>query len=102
MFNIHKMNTYIFIPRKEDIQQIKNFSNNLQNINQSELINKYNREAKVGFTGVHQQALLIIALNKQFMKRYNDAPVTIENNSILSLKGIIKTIENKTIIYETD
>lgn len=96
------MKKYLFIQRKEDLQQITNLNNSLDNSNQEELINKFNREVKIGFTGVHQQALLILALNQQFIKRYNDAPVTIENNSILSLKGTIKTIKNKTIIYETD
>lgn len=96
------MDKYIFIQRKEDFQKLVNLKNNLNTISQEELINKFNREVKIGFTGVHQQALLIIALNQQFIKRYNDAPVIIENNLILSLKGTIKTIENKTIIYETD
>lgn len=96
------MKKYLFIQRKEDLQQIINLNNSLENSNQEELINTFNREAKIGFTGVHQQAVLILALNQQFMKRYNDAPVAIKNNSILSLKGVIKTIKNKTIIYETD
>jgi len=96
------MKTYLFIQRKQDLKQITNLNKSLENSNQEELISKYNREAKIGFTGVHQQALLILALNQQFIKRYNDAPVTIENNSVLSLKGVIKAIKNKTIIYKTD
>ncbi len=96
------MNNYIFIQRKEDLQQLVSLENNLNTISQEELINKFNREAKIGFTGVHKQALLILALNQQFIKRFNDAPITIENNSILSLKGVIKTIINKTIIYEVN
>jgi hypothetical protein len=93
------MNSYIFTQRKEDLQQLINLKNNFNNISQIELIKKFNREAKIGFTGVHQQALLILALNQQFIKRYNDAPVIIENNSILSLKRTIKQIENSIIIY---
>lgn len=96
------MKKYLFIQRKEDLQQIINLNNNLENINQEELVNKFNREVKIGFTGVHQQALLVLALNQEFIKRYNEAPVTVENNVVLRFKGTIKTIEKKIIIYETN
>jgi len=96
------MNKYIFLQRKEDLQQLISLKNSFNNISQDELIKKFNREAKIGFTGVHRQALLILALNQQFIKRYNDAPITIENNSILCLKGVIKQIENRIIIYQNN
>ncbi len=94
------MDGHIFIQRKGDIEKINNYKEYLNNKTANELITTYNKSYNLGFVGVHQQAIFILALHYQFRKRFNDTPVKIENNSLISFKGKIKTIINNKIKYE--
>lgn len=41
---------------------------------------------KLGIVGVHQQALNLIAFNIVMKERFNDSPVTIEDNCLIQFK----------------
>jgi hypothetical protein len=95
------MDGHIFIQRKGDIEQINNYKKYLDNKTTNELIATYNKSYNLGFVGVHQQAIFILALHYQFRKRFNNnTPVKIEDNVLISFKGKIKTITNDKIYYE--
>ena len=94
------MDGHIFIQRKGDIEQINNHKEYLDNKTTNELIATYNKSYNLGFVGVHQQAIFILALHYQFRKRFNTTPISIEDNILISYKGKIKTIINNTVYYE--
>ena len=89
---------YIFIQRKGDMEAIINYKESLGKLTLDELVNKYNGQAKLGFTGVHQQARLVVAMHQEFLGRINESPIKIEENLLISFKGAIALIDNK-IVY---
>lgn len=88
---------YIFIQRKGDVEAITNYKESLSKLTLDELVKKYNGQAKLGFTGVHQQARLIVAMHQEFLGRFNESPIKIEENLLISFKGAIAIIDKKMV-----
>ena len=85
---------HIYIRREGDRDSIiKNYSH-YSKLNNSELIQAYNKQVKCGIVGAHAQALDIIALRKAFLERFNKSPVTIEDEIIIGLSGKIREAKN--------
>ena len=80
---------YIYIKREGDIpiinEHIKSFDAN----NNESLISDYNRQSRCGITGVHAQALYLMAMGSIFFKRFGKSPIYMENN-VLGMKEQIK------------
>lgn len=94
------MDGYIFILREGDIDKIKSYKKSINDISDSVLIEEYNREFDIGITGVHQQALFLIVLNNQFKVRFNNSPISIDNNYLISFNGKVKAVTDDRIEYE--
>jgi len=89
---------YIFIQRKGDMEAITKSKKSLSKLTLDELVKKYNAQAKLGFVGVHQQARVVVAMHLEFLDRINESPVKIQDNAIISFKGIIELVDNR-IVY---
>jgi len=44
------------------------------------LVDLYNREVRIGITGVHNQALNIYAMSHVFKKRFSESPINFQDN----------------------
>jgi len=86
---------YIFIQKKGDMEAIIKSKNSLSKLTMNELVRKYNGQAKLGFTGIHQQARLVVAMHQEFLRRINESPINIVENVLISFKGAISIIDNK-------
>ncbi len=89
--------THVYISRIGDNEKIKEIRTCLAQCTHQELVDKYNAIEKL--FGVHQQALNIIALNLEFIKRFNKTPINIEENCLISLgTKIVYSTSLNTII----
>jgi len=59
---------------------IEDYIKRFNGFSDSELIEAYKREAKMGIVGVHQQHLYLIALRKVMLERFGSSPVNYEYN----------------------
>lgn len=74
------MIAHIHIQRKGDDQIILDYIKSFKTYDDAKLIEAFEAQKKCGITGVHQQALYLIALRTVMMERFNDSPITIEDN----------------------
>jgi len=73
---------YLYEPNSEDSERIAEFTKRLEELSDSELFDAYNREAKIGITGVHAQALYLIAMKQVFDSRFSGSPFNFSENTI--------------------
>ena len=76
---------HVYISRKGDREAVRGLINDLNNLNDSELIQRYNRQVEIGIVGVHRQALSIIALHLSFLDRFSSSPIEIEDGVLIKL-----------------
>ena len=80
---------YIYVYREDDAAEIKEYRVGFIKKTAEELVELYNREARMGITGVHRQALYLLALKIEFDERFGLSPISFED----SVLGIGKEIE---------
>jgi hypothetical protein len=85
---------YIYIRREGDQETLKENVKFFEALNNEELITAFNKQSKCGITGVHAQALYLMALGHVFLKRFGTGPIYMENN-VLGMKGQIKLINGE-------
>ena len=81
---------HVHIQRKGDREQISSFHKNIKEKTNQELVDSYNQSQQKGLFGVHAQALYIIALRFELLKRFNKSPITVKDNCIIGFTGKIK------------
>lgn len=91
---------YVFISSKDDLESIKAYEKFFQNKSDIELIKSYNHEAKSGIVGVRQQILYLLALRKEFLKRFNESPIYVSDQYAVGLTGIIELVNNQIRIKQ--
>ena len=96
------MKGYVLILRPGDNEEIKKEFERLETKTDEELIESYNKQFDLGFVGVQRQAIYILGLHNQFLKRFDDSPVRLQHNSFITFKGRIKSIIDNKIYYEND
>ena len=74
---------HVFIPREGDkerfavrVRQFREFSDRV-------LIEAYHRQVRCGITGVHAQAVYLLALRKVMGERFGNSPITLEDGCII-------------------
>ena len=92
------MKAHVLILRKSDIDTIKENIRNLESSSDQELIDLYNREAKMGLVGVNAQAIHLCALGHLFHKRFGESPVKVEDN-VITINGKASLIDGKLEIH---
>ena len=85
---------HLYIPRRGDGETLIANKRHFEKYSEQELVKSYNKSAKLGIVGVHQQGLHLIALWKEFSERYGDSPVQFEEN-VIDLRGPIEIKNNK-------
>lgn len=94
---------HVFTFRSGDREKIEENIRLLKEKSNEELIASYNKQAELGIVGAHAQALYLVALYREFTKRFGESPVEIIDNRIIRLKGRIRLEGNSfqfTEIYE--
>jgi hypothetical protein len=80
------MNGHIYISRIGDREIIENYIEYFRKMDDAQLLKESENKKKLGIVGVHQQALNLIAFNIVMKERFNDSPVTIEDNCLIQFK----------------
>jgi hypothetical protein len=88
---------YFKIPRQGDNEAIINYKEDFEKYTLERLVEAYNHQARMGIVGVHQQALYLIALRKEFLERLEDSSINLQEY-ILGMKGQICLINGKIMM----
>jgi hypothetical protein len=86
---------YIFIQREGDLEKVKTNVLEFLKYSKSDLVDRYNSMVKVGIVGVHEQDIIIVALNIVFKKVFSKSPIQIEENVLVRLTDKIKLVDNQ-------
>jgi len=92
---------HIYLQRPDDRQNIVNYKKLFEQKSLEELVDAYNRQVRCGITGVHQQALYLMALKEEFKKRLKESPVYL-TDYVLGLVGEIELVNDHIRIKEND
>lgn len=84
---------YLFIQRIGDREKITALLNEFKTCSKEELVARYNRTVEIGIIGAHAQAQMIVALHQAFRSAFVKSPITIVDNTIISLTGKIELID---------
>lgn len=76
---------FIYIRREGDKVSIADTVKKIESSSNESLIEEYNKQSKCGITGVHAQALYLMAMGHVFFKRFGKSPIYMENN-VLGMK----------------
>lgn len=87
---------YIYIRREGDSESLKNNVLKLNEVTNENLIASYNKEVECGITGVHSQAIYLMAMGHTFFKRFGKSPIHMENNIL----GLGKKVRLSGSTYE--
>ena len=90
---------YIYIDREDDKNTISEYKKIFEDESLEELVESYNKQAKCGIVGVHQQALYLIALRQEFKERLKESPVYLLEY-VLGLVGEIEVVDGHVRIVE--
>jgi len=85
---------YINIPRQGDQAVILEYKKIFEKESLEELVESYNRQVKCGITGVHRQALYLLALRLEFKERLKESPVYLLEY-VLGLVGEIEVVNGQ-------
>ena len=83
---------HTYIAREQDKNIIADYKKRFEAETLEALVESYNRQVKCGIVGVHQQALYLIALKKEFKERLKESPVYLLQH-ILGLVGPIEVVD---------
>jgi hypothetical protein len=80
---------YIYVGREDDKNVIAEYKKIFEAETLEALVKSYNSQIKCGITGVHRQALYLIALKQEFRERLKESPVYLLDH-VLGLVGPIE------------
>jgi len=83
---------YIYVGRNEDQKIIADNKIWFESKTLEELVADYNKQARLGIVGVHQQALYLIAMRAEFRERLKESPVYLLEY-VLGLVGEIEVVD---------
>ena len=84
----------IYVSRATDQESFNHYYTDLMHESNQNLIDEYNKQAKLGFVGVHQQIVYLLALRKAMNIRFGKSPITIENDIVVGMSGQIYLMGN--------
>jgi len=91
---------YINIQRSGDVEEIRKYKKSFEQNSLEELIETYNKQARLGIVGVHQQALYLIALKQEFVERLINCPIYLKDH-ILGMKGEIELVDGEVRVIKS-
>lgn len=90
---------HIYIAREQDKNSIADYKKSFEAKTLEALVVAYNGQVKCGITGVHQQALYLIALRQEFKERLKESPVYLLEH-VLGLVGPIEVVDGNIRILK--
>lgn len=85
---------YVLIQKEGFRELYLNELKKLELLPSSELVKLYNKQVDIGIVGVYRQAVYLVALRKMFKDRFNQSPVHVKDNVLVSLTGKVKQKED--------
>mgnify|MGYP006284470515 FL=1 len=79
---------------KGDKDVIHEYIATFRGFGDQELVDAYNREARMGIVGVHRQMLYLIALREVMKERFHHSPIYVESN-IMGMQGEVQLVDGK-------
>ena len=76
---------HVFISREGDMERFSERIRQFREFSDQELIEAYQKQARCGITGVHAQAVYLLALRKVMGERFGGSPVTLEDQCVIDL-----------------
>lgn len=73
---------YVFTSHPQQDELLDNFRNRFRAYSDTELIEAYNRECRIGITGVRAQAMYLMALHQESHNRFGESPVHVKDGYI--------------------
>ena len=67
----------------------------LGNYSPEKIVALYNKEVLKGIVGVYEQGVYLVALRLILVRTFNQSPILIEENTIISLTDEVKIYESK-------
>ena len=86
---------YRLIQREDFKEKFLSKVQDLEMCSSEELVSRYNEEVLKGIVGVYEQGVYLVALRLLLVRIYNQSPIVIEDNSIISLTDEVKYFEGK-------
>ena len=83
---------YIYVGRGNDNHIIADYKKIFEIQTLEALVKSYNSQVKCGITGVHRQALYLIALRQEFKERLKESSVYLLEH-VLSFVGPIEVVD---------
>ena len=80
--------------REGDREIIQDYIIRFRGYRNQELVEAYNREARMGIVGVHQQQLYLYALREVMKDRFRHSPIFYESG-IMGMQGEVKLVGEK-------
>ena len=90
---------YIYVGRIDDQKIIADNKIWFESKTLEELVHDYNKQARLGIVGVHQQALYLIAMRAEFKERLKESPIYLLEY-VLGLVGEIEVVGENIRIKE--
>jgi hypothetical protein len=92
---------YIYVGRENDNHIIADYKKIFESQTLEALVESYNSQVKCGITGVHRQALYLIALRQEFKERLKESPVYLLEH-VLGLVGPVEVVDGTIRIKGED
>lgn len=87
---------YINIRREEDAKQISKYKKGFELKTLEELVKDYNKQARLGIVGVHQQALYLQAMRMEFEERLKCSPIHLQDY-VLGMSGEVSIVKGNVV-----
>ena len=92
---------YIYVGRENDNHIIADYKKRFEIQTLEALVKSYNSQVKCGITGVHRQALNLIALRQEFKERLKESSVYLLEH-VLGFVGPIEVVDGTIRIKGED
>ncbi|MGY8914032.1 MAG: hypothetical protein ACKVJF_02990 [Flavobacteriales bacterium] len=76
---------HVFTSGEGDQKLFLKFYDNLKELTDEKLIEAYHREMRIGMTGVHAQAVFVLALREVMKDRFGKSLIQIEDGIVINL-----------------
>lgn len=94
------MRNYVMIQRPSLPADMLAAISRLDALSDEAIINEYNAQCRLGFTGVYAQAIHVLALHQQLKRRFGSGPLSIADNALLTLGGCARLDEKGWVQFD--
>jgi hypothetical protein len=86
----------IYVPFPGDEKVIRDYKESFSQMSTDELVEAYNKQARLGYVGVHRQVLYMLAMQREFIERFEvDIIEKDSSGMIFSMKSEVEVKDGK-------